>query len=111
MVDYSPTLVAELKDIIPVYLEPLGTKRAVPCITYSEITNIDNLIGDKLCYSDVAYQLKIWGATLKEVVTNASLIDNKMKSLGFRRTFSLDGEEEGLKYKTLRYNAIMLERR
>lgn len=111
MINYSPTLVTELKNIIPVYLEPLKTKRAIPCLTYSEITNIDSLIGDNLCYSDIAYQLKIWATTLKEVVANASLIDDKMKSLGFRRTFSLDGEEEELKYKILRYNAIAFERR
>ena len=111
MIDYSPTLVSELNTILPVYLEPLGTKKDTPCITYSEISNIDSLMGSCLNYSEISYQLKIWGKSLKEINNKAILIDSKMKELGFRRTFSLDAEEEGLKNKILRYNAIAFERR
>lgn len=113
MVIYAPTLVQELKTQtgLPVYAEPLGTRRDTPCLTYFEVSNIDRLEGDNLGYSDLAFQVKVWGKTLAETSEWAVKVDKIMKSLGFRRTFSLDTREEELQSKILRYNAIAFERR
>jgi len=61
MLDYSPTLVSELKTIgLPVHYELFLTKdTAVPCISYQQSNNITLADGDTLGYSTVSYRIKI----------------------------------------------------
>jgi hypothetical protein len=87
MIDYGPTLVATLKDILPVHYEMTlvrGTK--TPCISYMETNNYVTEQGDTLGYSRLAYQIKVWGTDIGELNRYAQLIDIALRPLGWTRT-------------------------
>lgn len=109
-VDYHASLTTLLGALnIPVYYEAFNKEKAMPCITYMEISNPEIAHGDTLAYSDTDYQIKIWGLSIQEVQDIFLSVDSLMREAGFRRTFSTEGSEDGLLYKILRYNGTGYE--
>jgi hypothetical protein len=75
-----------------------------PQITFFEITNFDsNYADDEAIESTVSYQVSIW-TKLSDPELNTE-VDAAMKSLGFRRTGSMDDYESDVEVyqKGLRY--------
>ena len=86
MIDYSTELVKALEKILPTHFEMVltsGTK--TPCISYLQLTNIDTTTGDTLGYSDITFQVKVWGNDLQEINKYANEIDKALRPIGFTR--------------------------
>ena len=60
MVNGKQDIVTRLNTIAPVEYELFVTEKTpIPCITYIENGNDDNLVGDTLGYSNIRYTVKI----------------------------------------------------
>lgn len=86
MINYHSELVSTLNSILPTHYElVLHRGLATPCISYMEIDNHENEVGDTLGYSSITYQIKIWGNRLDEIQEYALQIDKALRPLGFKR--------------------------
>lgn len=111
MVIYHTTLVSQLNTLgYPVYFEKFDIEKQTPCITYMEISNTDYANGDTLSYSELAFQIKVWGSTMAEIVTITASIDTLLKTLGFTRTLAFDTTDANFFVKVMRYNGMGYER-
>jgi hypothetical protein len=87
MIDFDTELVLALKTVLPTHYElVLKSGMKTPCISYQEISNFDDAIGDTLGYSRIAYRVKVWGNDLEVLKQKAREIDAVLKPLGFKRT-------------------------
>ena len=60
MLDVKPQLVSALNEILPTYYELIvDSSIKLPCITYLEMGNSDDLTGDTLGYSNITMNVKI----------------------------------------------------
>ena len=111
MIDYKPILVTQLKTIaLPVYYEMfVDSSTPIPCITYIETQNDSLIEGDKLGYSTLSYQIKVWGNSVATLEEYAAVIDSKMRELGFIRSNANELWIDGLGQKILKYSAIAHE--
>ena len=112
MIDYHSSLVSALKTILPVHYEmALTSKTATPCISYMEINNYEDSSGDKLCYSRVNYQVKVWSNDIKELQKYALQIDDVLRPLGWKRISSgeLYDNSSTMIQKILTYEALFIE--
>lgn len=112
MIDYGPTLVAALSNILPVHYEMTlvkGTK--TPCISYMETNNYATDTGDTIGYSRLAYQIKVWGTDIGELCQYACLIDDALRPLGWTRVNSgeLYDRNSTMIQKILQYEARAYE--
>lgn len=112
MIDYGPTLVATLNDILPVHYEMTlskGTK--TPCISYMETNNYVTEEGDTLGYSKLVYQIKVWGTDIGELCKYACRIDDALRPLGWTRISSgeLYDRNSTMIQKILQYEARAYE--
>lgn len=89
MINYHAELVSTLNSILPTHYELLLHRGlATPCISYMEVNNYENEVGDTLGYSSIEYQIKIWGNKIDELQEYALQIDKALRPLGFKRTSS-----------------------
>lgn len=89
MIDYHKELVSELNKILPTHYEmALTAGLPTPCISYMEMNNYIISYGDKLAYSRISYQVKVWGNDISELQKYALQIDAALKPFGFIRTSS-----------------------
>lgn len=102
-------IIQDATGTIPVYYEAFDKEKNVPCITYLEVSNPEIAHGDTIAYSDTAYQIKVWAATIAELQSIFLGIDSRMRAAGFTRTLATEGSDNGLLYKLLRYNGIAYE--
>jgi hypothetical protein len=111
MIDYIPTLLTELSECsIPCYYEQfINDKSELPCITYREYDNTDLYLGDTLNYSNIGYWIKVWSKKVSDFYTYGQEVDDIMKPLGFKRTFSDVSWKEEIGQFILRYQAIGYE--
>lgn len=112
MVDYHSSLVSALKTILPVHYEmALTSKTATPCISYMEINNYVDSSGDKLGYSRVNYQVKVWSNDIKKLQKYALQIDDVLRPLGWKRISSgeLYDNSSTMIQKILTYEALFIE--
>lgn len=86
MINYHEQLVSTLDSILPTHYE-LNLHRGVstPCISYMELSNKEEEVGDTIGYSSIQYQIKIWGNRLDEIQKYALELDAAMRPLGFKR--------------------------
>lgn len=88
MIDINPLVVNKLKEIgLPVTLEKFIATMPIPCITYTEYSNRDTLVGDTIEYSEIITMVKVWSDSMSVLMSNAILIDKKMKALGYKKDF------------------------
>lgn len=88
MIDYKPSLVKELQKCgLPVYYELfVDSSTKLPCLTYIETNNSSHLEGDNLFYSNLSYNIKLWGDNLKQISPTVDKVNDIMRQLGFTRT-------------------------
>lgn len=88
MIDYKPTLKAELEKCgFPVYYELfVDSSIKTPCITFIESNNTAEQEGDDLFYSRLTYSIKLWGTDLAVLMPKTEEIDTIMRKQGFKRT-------------------------
>ena len=79
MIDYKPTLKQELEKAgVPVYYELfVDSSTETPCVTYIENNNSSYLEGDNLFYSNLSYNIKIWGNDLATLIPIANKVGFK----------------------------------
>jgi len=113
MLDINPLLVETLNEVgLPVLLENfLDSTTPLPCITYIEYGNKDTLTGNTIEYSELITMIKVWGTDLVVLISNAILIDEKMKLLGFKRDFGSPLFKDGIGQYILRYKATGYQRK
>lgn len=112
MIDYHTELVKALNQVLPAYYEMiLNSDIETPCISYMETNNYVVANGDTVGYSNITYQIKVWGQDL-EVIQKAVLeIDEVLRPLGFTRTATneLANNKTVLIQKILTYEAMARE--
>lgn len=112
MIDYSPQLVEALKQVGSVHYELFtNSDTSLPCITYMETGNRDNLTSDILNYSDIEFTVKVWSRKKSEIGSMSGQIDDVLRPLGFKRTGSNELTLNNIIQKVMRYSAIGVERK
>lgn len=112
MVDYHAEIVGALGEILPCHYEmTLTAGLPLPCISYLEISNIDQPAGETLGYSMLSYQVKVWARSIADCQAYALQIDSTMRGLGFTRTGSAElyDNQSGVIQKVLDYDALAIE--
>lgn len=112
MIDFHKELVAALQKILPTHYEmQLTSGASLPCISYMELSNVDNSTGETLGYSTLSYQVKVWAHSLQDLQTYAQQIDSAMRGLGFARVGSAElfNNQNTIMQKVLTYDALALE--
>jgi hypothetical protein len=97
VVNGKQDLIERLSTIAPVEYELfVSTDTPIPCITYYENGNDDNLVGDTLAYSNVRYNVKIWSHSVKELTELSAKVADQMRLLGYRRLSSFETKSTNL---------------
>jgi hypothetical protein len=112
MINLHETIKASLSTILPTHYEMvLHSGLATPCISYMELTNIDDATGDTVGYSRIQYQVKVWGDRVLDLQRYALEIDRVMRALGFKRVSSTElyDNNSSMMQKVLGYEALGLE--
>ena len=112
MIDYHKELVAALNEILPTHYEmQLTSGASLPCISYMELSNVDNSTGDTIGYSTLSYQVKVWAHSLQDLQKYAQQIDSAMRGLGFARVGSAElfNNQTTIMQKVLTYDALAIE--
>ena len=112
MISNYENLVNALNDILPAHYEMvLHSGMETPCISYMELTNIDDLTGDTRGYSRISYQVKVWSNDYEELLHYAAQIDKKVRPMGYRRVGSAElyDNNSTMMQKVLTYQALGLE--
>ena len=112
MINYHETIVNTLSEILPTYYEMvLHSGIKTPCISYMELNNSVNANGDTIGYSNVSYQIKVWGNKLEDLQNYSLQIDNALRSLGWVRVSSqeLYDNQSTMIQKIMAYEALIKE--
>lgn len=112
MIDYHKELVGALEMILPTHYEmALHSGIKTPCISYMEISNVDDIGCEVLRYSRVSYQVKVWGNDLGVIQKYAKEVDVVMHGLGFERISGgeLHDPNSTMMQKIMTYEALGFE--
>ena len=112
MINTHVQIVNPLTTILPTYHElALTSGLSTPCISYQEINNYMAETGDKLGYSRITYQIKVWGYDIEELQQYAQKIDTALRTRGFKRISSgeLYDRNSTMIQKILTYEALASE--
>lgn len=110
MVDFHKSLVATLGNILPTHYEMfLHSGLDTPCISYMELNNSVEEAGDTLTYSNITYQVKVWGKDIATVQRYSVEVDKALKAIGFKRTNSNELATDTMIQKILTFEAKALE--
>lgn len=113
MIDYHTQLKRALDSVLPAHYEmTLTSKTITPCISYMEINNFEEEVGDTLGYSRISYQVKVWANDIEIIQRYAKEIDRVLKPLGWRRISAgeLYDNQSSMIQKIMTYEARALER-
>ena len=112
MIDFHTDITTSLNKILPTYYELiLHSGIPTPCISYMELSNVDDATGDTLGYSRLQYQIKVWGNDIAVLQQYALEIDKAMRALGFKRTGAteLHDYQSTMIQKIMTYEALASE--
>ena len=111
MIDYKKEIVAILLPLgLKVYNENfLKSDTQIPCISYQEVNNTATLQGDTLGYSDLYFNIKIWGKDTQTLMEYGKQIDDAMRVKGFKRLGTSELWLDGIGQLQLRYVALAKE--
>ena len=111
MIDLTPALIKLFEDnsieLIPEDADDSDTK--YPCVTYQEIENADDEMGDNIGYSSIAYRIQIWGYDVKQIAELSKQVDIIMKKCCFKRFMTGKQNINGLHRKILDYRKKVQE--
>lgn len=112
MINYHKELVKALNSILPTHYEmTLTSKTPIPCISYMELNNYVSIYGDTIGYSKITYQIKVWGNDIGILQEYAQKIDDKLRTIGFKRISSgeLYDNQSTMIQKIMTYEALAIE--
>lgn len=112
MINYHKDLVSALNSVLPSHYEmALTSNTNVPCISYMEINNYVSTYADKMEYSRIAYQVKVWANDITLIQKYALEIDKVLRPLGWVRISSgeLYDNQSTMIQKIMTYEALALE--
>lgn len=113
MIDFHKELVSALQTVLPTHYEmTLTSGTEVPCISYMERNNYVAANADKMGYSYISYQVKVWGHNIGEIQKYVLMIDDALRPLGFKRTSAqeLYDHNSTMIQKILTYEALGFEK-
>ena len=114
MINFHQNLVSALNKVLPTHYEmALTSKTATPCISYMETNNYSTTetIGATIGYSNITYQVKVWGNDIAVIQKYALEVDKALRPLGFKRISSgeLYDNNSTMIQKILTYEALASE--
>lgn len=114
MIDFHKELINALKTVLPNdvhYERKLNSGTKTPCISYMEISNIDDATGTTLGYSRLVYQVKVWGHDIGTIQKYALQVDDVLRPLGFRRISAQEMADNNstVMQKIMSYECLALE--
>ena len=112
MIDYHSQLVKALKTILPTHYEmTLHSGLKTPCISYMELNNYVDNIGDSVSYSRITFQVKVWANDIAKIQKYAPMIDDVLRPLGFKRISSgeLYDNQSTMMQKIMTFEALAKE--
>lgn len=114
MNDLHKNIVAALSTILPTHYEMvLHSGLDTPCISYMETNNycVTEPKGATVGYSNISYQVKVWGNDIADLQRYALEVDNALRTLGFKRVSSgeLYDRNSTMIQKILTYECLAIE--
>lgn len=111
MIDITPLVVEKLNQVLPAQYEMfLDTSLGLPCISYTQIENADDLLGNTRGYSRITYKIKIWCNEVSNITQYGIEIDNKLAELGrFHRNGVQDIRYGDLICRIMDYSVLVNE--
>lgn len=113
MIDVHQNVVSALSTILPTHYEmTLHAGIETPCISYMEMNNYVSVYGDRLGYSRIAFQIKVWANDISLIQQYAAEVDDVMRPLGWVRISSgeLYDNQSTMIQKIMTYEALASER-
>ena len=106
MINKSKEVIAAFKaeniEIISSFTVDSNTK--IPCFTYNESGNADNVVGNTLGYSDIQYTIEVWDNNYARLTENCKTAHKVMKKLAFVRISSIEQQFNNLYRKIMTYD-------
>lgn len=112
MIDYNTNLITALNTVLPTHYEmTLTSKTNTPCLSYMELNNNDEAVGDTLGYSRITYQVKVWAKDVKLIQKYALEVDKVLRPIGWTRTSTneLYDNNSSMIQKIMTYEALFSE--
>ena len=111
MIDVKKDVYSKLSSLgLPCFYEVFLTKDTkLPCISYFEIANLSDSVGDTMGYSTIRMSTKIWAKDVKTLVEYSGKVDAAMRELGYKRVNSNELWLDGIGQLQLTYQAQALE--
>lgn len=111
MLDYNKSLVTALQSVHSNVVLDLfrDSKTTLPCISYLERDNYAKADGDTVRHSYVSYTINVWTKTMSDLETYSQGVDNKMKELGFKRTYSTILFDGTVLHRVMYFTAPVIE--
>ena len=111
MIDYRKEIVSNLLPLgLEVYNENfLHSGIELPCISYQEANNVTAAQGDTLGYSELYFNVKIWGKDTQTLMEYGKQIDDVMRRQGFKRLGSNELWLDNIGQLQLRYVVLAKE--
>lgn len=112
MINFHEELATALETILPTHYEmTLTSKTPKPCISYMELTNGQEQIGDTIGYSRITYQIKVWADRIKLAQEYANKVDELVRNFGAKRISAneLYDNQSSTVQKILTYEILVLE--
>lgn len=112
MINFHEELATALETILPTHYEmTLTSKTPKPCISYMELTNGQEQIGDTIGYSRITYQIKVWADRIKLAQEYANQVDELVRTFGAKRISAneLYDNQSSTVQKILTYEILVLE--
>ena len=85
MLDVTKEMIEKLDEILPTYKETSNQKLDVPVITYFLYNDPQQETGDTQIYSTIFWVVKVWDTNMENMMANTLLVDDAMRSLGYKR--------------------------
>lgn len=85
MLDVTKEMIEKLDEILPTYQDTPNQKLDVPVITYFLYSDPQQETGDTQIYSTISWVVKVWDTNIENMMANTLLVDEVMRSLGYRR--------------------------
>jgi hypothetical protein len=107
MIDVKAYVAGELAKLgLPVIDELLAkSSTPIPCITYTELSNSDLILGNTIEYGQIVWTVKVWSGSIAILEQYAALVDATMKDQGFSKTTSFQTFNNGIGQYVMRFTA------
>lgn len=87
----------------------LNSDCAIPCISYLQSNDNQEILGDTLGYSRITFNIKIWSSSVADFATYSVKLDKLMRGLGFRRTNAVELWLDNIGQYELTYQGLAQE--